>query len=394
MERLSPNGTALLGIVGSRLVREAAPWHTDARAVDVAYRRSLAAAFVDPRYVLLFFYLALALGVSFLCSLMESALLSVPRSHVALLVRRGKRSGRLLDRMLRRIDRPLAAILTLNTFAHTFGAAGVGAQALAIFGKVWVSLTSIVVTLLILVVSEIIPKTLGAVHAKRLAPATAYIVQSLIWLALPLVKPLEALSRALGKSSGADMTREELEVAAEVSALSGILEERESSVIRNLLQLRRIKIMDVMTPRVVVFLLRRTKSVEEVLQDRGLIPFSRIPVYGETPDEITGVVLRIDILQCWHREERQTLLAALEKPIHAIPEVASVADALEQFIARRAQIFLAVDEYGGTAGIITLEDAIETLLGVEIVDETDSVDDMRKLARELAERRRRVHFPG
>ena len=345
---------------------------------------------MDPSYVRLFLYLGLALGVSFLCSLLESALLAVPRSQVALLVKRGKRSGKVLESMQARIDRPLAAILTLNTFAHTFGAAGVGAQALVIFGSRWVTLVSIVVTLLILVLSEIIPKTIGAQNAKRLAPLTAYLVQGMIWVAYPLVKPLEVLSRMLGKSREVDITREELVVVADMSEVAGVLQKRETSIIRNILRLDRIKIMDVMTPRVVVFMLHESATVDEVLAEHSLLRFSRIVVYGETPDEITGVVLRLDILNAARESRGGTRIAELMKPIHAIPEVASVADALEQFIARGEQIFLAVDEYGGTAGIITLEDAVETLLGAEIVDETDSVMDMRELARELAERRRRM----
>ena len=338
-------------------------------------------------YTLLFLYLSLAIGVSFLCSLVEAGILSVRKPQVLVLVNEGKRSGRMLEVMQDNIERPLAAILTLNTFAHTFGAAGVGAESLKIFGD-WVALISVIVTLAILVCSEIIPKTLGAVYANPLAGFTAYTVQGMIWLAWPLVIVLEALSRQLRGTHEATMTREEIKVVADLGQETGALHARESGVIRNLLQLNRIRVEDVMTPRPVVFQLSKDMTIGEFVDEHESVPFSRILIRGESIDEVIGVVLQRDLHQAGRDGRPTARVERFAKPIHAVPMTATVAQAMDQFITRQEHIFLAVDEYGGTAGIITLEDVIETLLGVEIVDETDSVEDMRKLARELADRRR------
>lgn len=337
---------------------------------------------------LLILYLTLAIGVSFLCSLVEAGILSVRKPKVLVLVNEGRRSGRLLEAMQQNIERPLAAILTLNTFAHTFGAAGVGAESLKLFGEYWVALISVLVTLAILVFSEIIPKTLGAVYANPLAGFTAYTVQGMIWVAWPLVVILETLSKRLRGTSAETITREEIEVVADLGKETGALQERESGVIRNLLQLNRIRVEDVMTPRPVVFHLPKDMTVGEFVDEHESVPFSRILIRGESVDEIVGVVLQRDLHQAGRDGRQNARVERFVKSIHAVPLTASVAQAMDQFITRQEHIFLAVDEYGGTAGIITLEDVIETLLGVEIVDETDSVEDMRKLARELAERRR------
>ncbi len=339
-------------------------------------------------YALLFLYLALAIGVSFLCSLVEAGILSVRRPRVLLLVKQGRRSGRLLQRMQQNIERPLAAILSLNTFANTCGAAGVGAETQRLSGELSLAVVAVAVTLLILVFSEIIPKTLGAVYANPLAPFTAHTVQGMIWLVWPLVIVLEAISSRLRGSHPETITREEIEVVADLGKETGALHERESGVIRNLLQLDRIPVEDVMTPRSVVFMLSKKTIVEDALDQHDALPFSRIPIRGNSFDEIIGVVLQRDLHQAVRDGRQKDPLENLVKPIHAVPMAASVAAAMEQFISRQEHIFLVVDEYGGTEGIMTLEDAIETLLGVEIVDETDSVEDMRKLARELAETRR------
>jgi CBS domain containing-hemolysin-like protein len=337
----------------------------------------------------LFVYLLLALSVSFLCSLVEAGLLSVRRSQISVLVEAGRPSGRLLESMKEQIDRPLAAILTLNTVAHTFGAAGVGAQAQRIFGEYWIALISAAVTLLILVLSEIVPKTLGAVKARTLAPFTAYTVQAMIWITLPLIYLLDAVARLIGSRRAPPVSREEVAATAALGRAAGTLDERESVVIRNVLRLDQVRVEDVMTPRSVVFMLKKDLTVEEVIKTHAL-PFSRIPIYGESPDQITGLVLRHGLLEAWHQGRGGERLEKLSRPIAAIPEVATVEAALEQFLQRQEHILLAVDEFGGTAGVITLEDAVETLLGVEIVDETDTASDMRQLARERAETRRRA----
>lgn len=329
---------------------------------------------------LLAFYLLLALGVSFLCSMTESGLLSIPRSHIVALSKMGRRSGALLQAMKENIDRPLAGILTLNTVAHTVGAAGVGAQSLLVFGNEWVAASSAILTLLILVFSEIIPKTVGVVYAGPLAPFTAYTVSGMIVLTYPLVIAFQAVSRAIAGGHEPRLTREEFALMAEIGQTEGALHEEEYNVIHNLLGLRRVRVHQVMTPRTVSFMLPESATVAAVMDEHGPLRFARIPVYGKDKDDPTGFVLRHTVYEAYRSGEGAKKLAEIKLPLHAVPETATVHSILNQFVARSEQMFLVVDEHGGTAGLVTLEDAIETLLGKEIVDETDSVTDMRKLA--------------
>jgi CBS domain containing-hemolysin-like protein len=330
--------------------------------------------------ILLIFYLLLALGVSFLCSLMESGLLSLPRARIVALVKANRPSGRMLEQMKDNIERPLAAILTLNTVAHTIGAAGVGAQSYVVFGSQWVAATSVVLTILILVFSEIIPKTLGVVYAHELAVFTAYATRGMIILSYPLVILFQALSRWLSGRRASRLTREEFALIAELGHTEGALAEKEYRVIHNLLRLRHLRVSDVMTPRTVVFMLPRDLTLRQVIEQHPSLRFARIPVYGDGPDDITGVVLRHAVHEQHRAGQIDQTLGDIAQPIHAVPASASLDRILDEFVRRRGQMFLAIDEHGGTAGIITLEDAIETLLGTEIVDETDQVVDMRQLA--------------
>jgi len=338
-------------------------------------------------HLLLIFYLALALGVSFLCSLLEASLLSVSTSHVELMAQEKKRGGELLKQMKTGIDRPLAAILTLNTIAHTIGAAGVGAQILVIWGNSAVAIGSAVVTLLILVLSEIIPKSLGAAHAKRLAGFTALCIQGMIWLTLPVLVPLQWISSKLGGGHATAVTRAEVAITAQLGQDAGVLKPQELHVIRNLLRLSQVTLQDIMTPRPVVFMLGQDQRVEEVLAEHGRLRFSRIPIHAGDADQITGHVTRHDILNAQHEGGADQTMAQLAKPLAEAPPDQNVADTLDQMINRQQHILRVCDEFGGTAGLVTLEDCIETLLGVEIVDETDTAQDMRQAARSLAQRR-------
>ncbi len=339
--------------------------------------------------ILLATYLLLALSISFLCSLLEAVLLSVPRSHVAVLVEQGSLAGKRLQRMKDDVDRPLAAILTLNTFAHTLGAAGVGAEAAIIWGEAWVGLVSFVVTLLILIFSEIIPKTLGAVHAKRLAPAAVWIIRGIIIMLHPIVVACDAVSKMLSRSSQTlpKVSREEVRSLALVAMEEGALDPNESHVIRNLIALREVPVSEVMTPRTVVFSLRCEQTVEEVTGGRPP-RFARIPVVQTSLDDVTGQVHRHQLYGAASEGRGEATMAELARPLHAVPEQARLPAVLETFLQRREHLFLVVDEFGGSVGIITLEDVLETLLGVEIMDETDTVADMRQLARQLLARRR------
>jgi CBS domain containing-hemolysin-like protein len=347
---------------------------------------------------LLLFYLFLALGVSFLCSLLEAVILSVTHGHIEAQRKKGHRSGQILKELKDKINRPLAAILTLNTIANTMGAAGVGAQVLKLYinwkpdghaGTV-VAVASGLLTLMILVLSEIIPKTTGAIYWKRLAPAAAYIIRAMILVLYPMVLMLEIISQAIaGRRYQQKVCRDEMMAVAALGKKEGTLLTQETQVIQNLLKLDKILVRDILTPRNVLLALQKDKTVQEIVDKHSPLRFSRIPVYGKDLDDITAVVLRYRMLQAYAQGQGAMKLTELGKEIHAIPETKSVAGVLDEFIRRREHIFLVVDEYGGTAGIITLEDAIETLLGVEIVDEYDTVDDMRKLARQIGNHRRR-----
>ncbi len=339
---------------------------------------------------MLIFYLLLAIGVSFLCSLLEAALLSLPNSHIAVLVDQGRSVGSRLDRLKSDIDRPLAAILTLNTFAHTIGAAGVGAQAAIIWGEAWVGLVGFVVTVLILVLSEIIPKTLGAVYAKRLAGFTAWTCTLLIRLLYPAVAVSNQLSRAIsGRSAHAPtISRDELRAVAGWAHEEGAIDQTEARIIRNMIALREVAVSEVMTPRTVVATLGVDQTIDDIARN-GPPRFSRLPVIGESPDDVRGVIHWHDLVEALSNNDLGRTIGELARPVHAVPMTAKLPLVLNTFLNRREMLFLVVDEYGGTAGIITLEDVLETILGLEIVDETDDTDDMQALARRLIAAHRR-----
>jgi len=339
---------------------------------------------------LLIVYLLVALVFSFLCSIAEAVLLSVSSAYVALLEAHGKPAGPLLRRMKSNINQPLAAILTLNTIAHTVGAAGAGAQVTVVFGSAWLGIGSAILTLLILFLSEIIPKTLGAQHWRALAPATAYGLRVLIWVLYPFVKLTERMTAGLaGGPTLAGFSREEFSAMAELSAKEGQLAERESEVLQNLMLLRNTCVRHAMTPRPVVFSLPKAASVDAYFEEFEHVRFSRIPVYSEDPDQIDGFVLRSDLLLARASGEGWARLETFERPITALPETLSLSEAFNHVLRQRAHIVQIVDEYGTLAGILTLEDIIETLLGLEIVDESDENVDMQEHARRLWRRRAR-----
>ncbi len=341
---------------------------------------------------MLFVYLMIAVGVSFLCSLLEASLLSVPRSHIALLVERGHRAGPRLEKLKSDIDRPLAAILTLNTFAHTLGAAGVGAQAAFIWGEAWVGLVSFVVTLIVLIFSEIIPKTLGAVFAKRLSGFTAWATTWLIRVLYPLVFACNKISRLVsgGRTELPTISRDELRVVAGWAQEEGAIDPLESRIIRNMIALRDVAVSEVMTPRTVVTTIASDQTIGDVARE-GPPRFSRVPVIGKSLDDVRGVVHRHDLMHAMSAGDLERPVGELARPVHAVPLIAKLPAVLRRFIERREHLFIVVDEYGGSAGVITLEDILETILGLEIVDETDDAPDMRELARRLVTAHRQAH---
>lgn len=330
----------------------------------------------------LVFYVVIALGISFLCSIWEAAMLSTPVSHIELLVQQGSRAGLIMQGLRQNVEHPIAAILTLNTIAHTVGAAGAGAEATAIFGSEFFGIISAVLTLLILVFSEIIPKTLGAVYAKPLTPFTAYSLRALLWVLRPAVFVFEFVTQSMRPNEEPPtVTRSELQVMARISAAEGGIKERENRIVANLLQLAEVQVETIMTPRTVVVMFQEDQSIGGVMQSYTFLPFSRIPVYGESADDVKGYVLRHEIYKRAAADAHATKLSEIALNLDVVPETNSVAQVLDEFIAKQEHIFLVIDEYGGTAGLITLEDTVETLLGIEILDESDRVADLRQLAR-------------
>ena len=341
----------------------------------------------------LIFYFSLAIIVSFLCSLLESVLLSVSHAHIAVLVKQGKKSAILLAHLKENINRPLAAILTLNTVANTVGAAGVGAKAYTLYGNEWVGIFSAILTFSILIFSEIIPKTLGNVYAKSLISFSAFTIKGMMIITAPFVWLSESLSGLL-KSEGKNgnrISRDELVAMAELGEDEGSIDEQEIDIIENLMKLDNVKAEDVMTPRSVVFALQKDETVQDVTEKHSPIIFSRIPVYKTDLDDIVGFVHRFHILNKQAEDQFDVPVHQLMVDVHSVLEKDSVRNILNTFVTRREQIFIVTDDFGTMTGIITLEDAIETLLGVEIVDEMDSVVDMRKLAASKLARERAGH---
>ena len=340
-------------------------------------------------WILLAFYLGLAIGVSFLCSMLEAGILSLTKGYIASLVAAGSKAGKRLEKMKEEVDRPLAAILTLNTVAHTVGAAGAGAQILKIFGNAWVAVGSAVVTLLILVFSEIIPKSIGAAKAQQLSGFTAIGIQVMIWITLPLLIPLGWIAKLFGGEHKPRLSRAEVQSIAEMGLSDGALNRNESKTISNLLKLSQVLTEDVMTPRPVVQALQQDRRVSDVMTAFPKFRFARMPVYSDTIDHVTGVVLRHRILRAAADGRGGEPLSSLADPVGTVTEDLPVGEVLNRLIKERSHLFMVADRFGGTAGVVTLEDCIETLLGVEILDETDTVADMRQLARRRVEKLRK-----
>ncbi|MCA9911949.1 MAG: DUF21 domain-containing protein [Anaerolineae bacterium] len=336
----------------------------------------------------LIFYVTVALGISFLCSVLEAILLSTSHSYIEMNIESGSRAARLMQRHKADVERPIAAILTLNTVAHTVGAAGAGAEAVGIFGNEWFGVISAVLTILILVFSEIIPKTIGATYWKELNAFAAYTIRLLVVILFPAVWLLEKTTQLL-KSEDAHqptISRVELEVMARIGASEGAILEGEDRILRNLLHLSTFAVSDIIPPRTVVVAFRHDTTVREVVENNPTLPYSRMPIYKESMDDIAGFVLRHEIFQAYTDGEPEKALIELNREIGVIPETNSVSSALEMFISKQQHIMLVIDEYGGTAGIVTMEDAIETLLGIEITDESDLVADLRKMAEQRYQR--------
>ena len=332
---------------------------------------------------LLLLYLFLALTVSFLCSIMEAVLLSTPLSYLKVKEEAGKRGAIVMIKLKQNIGRPLSAILSLNTVAHTVGAAGVGAQATLVFGEAYFGLVSAILTILILVFTEIIPKTIGARFWRELASISGIIIRIMIFVTYPLVIASSFITKLFSSKSVEQTTsREEISVLANIGAEEGIFGEKENKIIQNLIRLKSIKTYEVMTPRVVVSVADENMELDDFLKNKEYLRFSRIPVYSENDEHITGYVFRQTVFEKLAEDKVGLKLKDLKREIVFIPNSKPLFGVWELLLDKKEHMAVVIDEYGGMDGIVTMEDIIETLLGFEIVDEKDTVADMQQFARE------------
>jgi CBS domain containing-hemolysin-like protein len=328
-------------------------------------------------------YVFLALGFSFLCSVAEAVLLSVTPSYIEGLKEKRPKRAALLKRLKQeKVDQALAAILTLNTIAHTVGAIGAGAKATVVFGNYWFGLFSALMTFMILFLSEIIPKTIGAVYWAKLTGPTALFIHLLMVILYPVVWISEKLTKVIARRKNLYVfSREEFTAMARIGENTGHIKKSESRIIRNLFRFESIKITDIMTPRTVISAFPDNMLIMDAVKHALTAPFSRIPIYRGGLDDIIGFVLKDDILVLNAQGRGDKKLNSLRRDILAVPDLISLSMLFEHFLTDRQHIAIVVDEHGGTEGLVTLEDLIETLMGMEIVDETDNVEDMRELAR-------------
>nr|WP_320014758.1 CNNM domain-containing protein [uncultured Desulfobacter sp.] len=364
--------------------------------------------------IMLAAYVLLALVCSFLCSIAEAVLLSITPSYIEGLGERKPKHAALLRKLKKdKVDQSLSAILTLNTIAHTVGAIGAGAKATLVFGNAWFGLFSAIMTLMILFLSEIVPKTIGAVYWSILEVPTARFVQLLIVLLYPVVWVSEKLTAFISRKKVVNNAgRDELIAMASLGVKTGQIHSKESIIIRNLLRFESLKPSDIMTPRTVIFALPEDMKIKDAWPIISRKPFSRIPLYTQSIDCITGFILKDDVLirsignhgahqiqgkiendeiqtpmPAKYSENDKSLLlteeplSILKREILVVPESISMTSLFERSLKNRHHITIVVNEHGGTEGLVTLEDLIESILGMEIVDETDYVEDMRILAR-------------
>lgn len=341
---------------------------------------------------LLVLFFLLSVGVSFVCSVLESVLLSINMSYVAVMERENPFVGTLLRAQKENINKSLAAVLILNTVANTLGAAAVGAQASHVFGNDAVVIVSMVLTFAILFLSEIIPKTIGALYWKQLAPLSSRLIRLLIWITYPIILTTLFVTNKIraGKADANSLTKEELLESMLQGEDEGVIDEKESDFIENILNLRNIKVGEVLTPRSVVFAISETMTIKEVIATKtAIFKFSRIPIYRNNIEDVTGVVLTKKIFKQALIDDSVTL-AAIKKEIFSINENIPVSKALDMFIKKKDHMFLVIDSYDQTEGILTLEDCVETILGIEIMDESDTTEDMRELAKRKMKLKRKA----
>lgn len=339
--------------------------------------------------VLLIGFVSMAIGLSFICSMAESVLLSMTPSYIADVQESNPKKAKMLKRLKQdSVDQSLAAILTLNTIANTLGSIGAGAQATIVFGSAWFGLFSALMTLGILTFSEIIPKTLGTVYWRQLSGTVAYFVRGVIVILYPLIWLSERLTKFLVRGKETDVfSRREFAALASIGEEAGQIDPLESRIIRNLLAFGAIKVEDIMTPRSVMLAFEQNKTVAELLVDRPKLTFSRLPIYDGDLDNITGFVLKTDMLLAKVNHAMHKPLTQFQREISFVFSKMKLFDLLDLMLKNRIHIAITVGEYGEVKGLVTLEDVFETLLGLEIVDEIDRVEDMQALARQMMDKR-------
>ncbi|NOR74733.1 MAG: DUF21 domain-containing protein [Draconibacterium sp.] len=341
--------------------------------------------------LILFFLISIIF--SFLCSIWEAVILSVSPMYVSRLQVDSPKIGRLLKRLKEDIDRPLSAILTLNTFAHTVGAIGVGVQAGKIFGTHFLnvylfevsyeSLIAGLMTIAILIISEIIPKTLGANYWKQLTPFTVRSVRILMILLAPFVWTSQKITRLIKTEKNRSIfSRADFAAMADAGLKSGAIDIEEKSIIQNLLRLEKLKVRDIMTPRSVVLSVSEELTMNEVYTKHKPLAYSRIPVFKNQPDNIPGLILKDRILENLAEDNHTKKVQEIKRDIMFVEDDYTVAKLMDNLILKRQHLAMVADKFGSMVGLVTMEDLFETLLGLEIVDETDKVEDLQKLARE------------
>lgn len=331
---------------------------------------------------LFFVYLFLTLVFSFLCSLLEAVIVSITPSHLKMLEMEGDKLGIKLQRLRDDIDRPIAAILSLNTIVLVLGVIGVYVQARVIWGDAYFATVVVVFILLFLLFSELLPKAIGAHYWKKLTPFAAFTLPAIIFVMYPFVLISKGLSHLFSKDDAEPtFSREEFSALAEQGAEEGIFEEDESQIFKNLMRFSSLRTKDIMTPRTVVVLFHKNKTVGEVFDQFEELRFSRVPVFGQDEDDIVGYVLKSDLLIQVAKDKQHTSLEEIKRDVLILSETITLRHLFEQLLENQEHIAVVVDEYGGFAGVVTMEDVVETLLGLEIVDENDAIEDMQKLAR-------------
>jgi len=341
---------------------------------------------------LLILFFVLSVGISFICSVLESVLLSINMSYVAVLEKENPSVGKLIRNQKENINKSIAGILILNTIANTLGAAAVGAQAASVFGNDAVVIVSVILTFAILFLSEIIPKTIGAIYWKVLAPISAQFIRIFIWITYPIILITLFVTNRIGRDNldANSLTKEELLESMLKGEDDGVIDEKESDVIENILNLDNIRVNEVLTPRSVVFALEENMTIKEVITtEEAIFKFSRIPLYKGSFEDVTGLVLTKKIFKQALTDDSVTL-EAIKKEIFPIHENIPVSKALDLFITKKDHMFLVMDSYDQPEGIITLEDCVETILGVEIMDESDTTEDMRELAKRKMKLKRKA----